>query len=160
LPSRFLFFPPSIRLYNKLPNPQALLMDTALCRLSIHNAEFYAYHGAKDAERILGGKFQVDADLFYDATAAARSDNLHFALNYERVLECIQHVVYENSYHLLETLAFRLLRALFQQFPQLRHARVRVRKLYVPLRYAVEWIEVEQEAHRDSPLFAPETPHG
>ncbi len=119
-----------------------------LCWLRIHNAEFYAYHGAKDAERLLGGKFQVDAELCYDAEPAVRSDSLRSALNYEQVLECIHHVVYENSYHLLETLAHRLLVALFQQFPILRQARVRVRKLYVPLRYAVEYIEIEQSADR------------
>lgn len=119
-----------------------------LCCLRIHSAEFYAYHGAKDAERLLGGKFQVDAELFYDSTAATEADSLRYALNYERVLDCIHRVVHENSYHLLETLAHRLLLTLFREFPPLVRARIRVRKLYVPLRYAVEYIEVEQEAER------------
>ncbi|MCS7177246.1 MAG: dihydroneopterin aldolase [Candidatus Kapabacteria bacterium] len=120
----------------------------ALCRLYIHSAEFYAYHGARDAERLLGGKFQVDAELWYDAQPAIQSDSLRYALNYEQVVECIQRVVHENAYHLLETLAHRILTALLRDFPTVQRARVRVRKLYVPLRYAVEYVEVEQEAER------------
>lgn len=122
----------------------------SICWLRIHNAEFYAYHGAKDAERVLGGKFQLDVELSYDAAAAIHADSLRHALNYEQVLECIQRVVYENSYHLLETLAHRLVAALLQHFPAVQHARVRVRKLYVPLRYAVEYVEVEYAAERST----------
>ncbi|MCS6966725.1 MAG: dihydroneopterin aldolase [Candidatus Kapabacteria bacterium] len=121
-----------------------------ICWLRIHSAEFYAHHGTKDAERLLGGKFQVDAELCYDATCAIQSDSLRFALNYEHVLECIQRVVHENSYHLLETLAHRLLAALFREFPAILQARVRVRKLYIPLRYAVEYVEIEREAQRSA----------
>ncbi len=129
------------------------------CRLRIHNAEFYAYHGAKDAERQLGGKFQIDIELLYTADAAICSDSLRHALNYERVLECVHRIVRENSYHLLETLTYRLLTGLLQEFPQVTHARVRVRKLYVPLHYAVESVEVEQEADRSSlEHLLPETP--
>nr|BAL55348.1 dihydroneopterin aldolase [uncultured Chlorobiota bacterium] len=120
-----------------------------LCHLRIHNAEFYAYHGAKDAERLLGGKFQLDIELTYNADAAIRSDSLRHALNYEHVLGCVHRIVRENAYHLLETLAHRLLVALFQEFPPVLHARVRVRKLYIPLQYAVEYVEVEQEAERE-----------
>ncbi len=120
----------------------------SICWLRIHNAEFYAYHGAKDAERVLGGKFQIDAELAYDAEAAMHADSLRHALNYEQVLECIQRVVYENSYHLLETLAHRLVATLLQQFPVIERACVRVRKLYVPIQYAVEYVEVEYTAER------------
>jgi dihydroneopterin aldolase len=120
----------------------------SLCWLRIHNAEFYAYHGAKDAERLLGGKFQIDVELCYDAADAVRTDALRYALNYEHVLECVHRVVNENSYHLLETLAHRLLEALLHDFPSVQRARVRVRKLYVPLRYAVEYVEVEHEMDR------------
>ena len=40
------------------------------------NAVFYARHGVHEEERQLGGRYEVDAELVFDSTEAATTDDL------------------------------------------------------------------------------------
>ncbi|MGC9355356.1 MAG: dihydroneopterin aldolase, partial [Mariniphaga sp.] len=51
--------------------------------VEIEGMRFYAYHGHFEAERVVGNEFQVDVQLETDCEAAATSDNLEDALNYQ-----------------------------------------------------------------------------
>ncbi len=45
-------------------------------RVSLSNMVFYAFHGAFDAERELGQRFEVDVDIYTDVRAAGQADDL------------------------------------------------------------------------------------
>ena len=49
------------------------MKEASLTKLGIQNAQYYAYHGVKKEERKLGGKYEVDLDMWYDATNANKS---------------------------------------------------------------------------------------
>ena len=80
-------------------------METQIARLSIKGAQFYAYHGVKAEEKDLGGRYEVDLDLWYDATQAIQSDSVAFALNYEEAMNSIEESFADESYNLIETVA-------------------------------------------------------
>lgn len=118
-------------------------------RLTIKNAEFYAYHGVKSEEQTLGGKYQVDLELYYDGIAAVLSDNVNDAVNYEEAMYVICEIINGDSTSLIETLAHDMLSMLLDKMPRLAKATVRIRKLNVPIRHVVDFIEVEQSLSRE-----------
>lgn len=120
----------------------------SLTKLTIKDAEFYAYHGVKSEEQNLGGKYQVDLDLFYDARQAYVNDDVKFAVNYEEAMFCIEEAIGGESYNLVETIANEILNMAMERFPHLLKARVRVRKMNAPIRRVVKYVEAEQSMER------------
>ncbi|MGQ9820032.1 MAG: dihydroneopterin aldolase [Candidatus Kapaibacteriales bacterium] len=116
-----------------------------IARLTIKSAQFYGYHGVKLEEKTLGGRYEVDLDLWYDAANAIGMDNVAYALNYEEAMECIEDVFSDQSFNLIETAANNILEHLFARFPFLTKAIVRIRKINVPIHSVVSFIETELE---------------
>ena len=125
------------------------MKDTSLTKLTIRSAEFYAYHGVKTEEQTLGGKYQVDLDLYYDATEAYINDDVKYALNYEEAMSCIEDAIAGESYNLIETISNEILNSAMEKFPLLSKATVRVRKMNAPIRRVVSYIEAEQTMTRN-----------
>ncbi len=124
------------------------MKSSSLVKLTINNAEFYAYHGVKSEEKKLGGKFQVDLDMYYNPTSAIVNDDVNYALNYEEALYVIQQIIIDENYNLIETLANDMLQAIFEKFDPLEKATIRVRKYNVPIQQIIKCIEVEQTMER------------
>lgn len=86
-------------------------------KVSLHGIDVYAYHGVHPAERELGQRFVIDADLWIDCDPAASSDSLSQALDYTSVHRCINESTAGSSYLLIEALAGHLCRVLLESFP-------------------------------------------
>ena len=125
------------------------MKNTSLTKLTIRSAEFYAYHGVKTEEQTLGGKYQVDLDLYYDATEAYINDDVKYALNYEEAMSCIEDSIAGESFNLIETISNEILNSAMEKFPLLAKATVRVRKMNAPIRRVVSYIEAEQTMTRN-----------
>ena len=126
------------------------MKQTSLTRLCIKNAQFYAYHGVRSEEQALGGRFEIDVDVFYNAKQAAISDDVNNALNYEELMYHINEVIAGDPYNLIETVALEILDTLMDRFPMLQKATVRVRKHSVPMRHVIDYVEVEQSMTREA----------
>lgn len=124
------------------------MKETSLTRLTIKDALFYAYHGVKSEEQVLGGKYEVDLDLYYNATEAIINDDVNYAVNYEEAMVCIEDVITEESYNLIETITNEILNQVMEKMPNIEKATVRVRKMNVPIRNVVAFIEAEQTITR------------
>ena len=111
--------------------------------IRLKNAVFYAYHGAGEDEQNLGGKFECDVQLYCDLMPAAESDLLKKTVDYEKVYSCIQNVVLEKKFNLLETLANTIAKGLLREFYNIERVMVRVRKPHPPVRGVVDYVEVE-----------------
>lgn len=121
---------------------------THLTKLSIKGAKFYAYHGVKEAEKEIGGKYEVDLEMFYDATSAIINDDVKYAVNYEEAIYTVTDVIGEESYNLIETLASEILNMLMEKFTNLQKATIRIRKMAVPVRTFTDYVEAEHTIER------------
>ena len=121
----------------------------SLTKLSINGAKFYANHGVTPEEREVGGKYEVDVDLWYDATNAIINDDVQFAMNYEEAYFIISELITGESYNLIETLANEINNMLLEKFPEAKKVAVKVRKLTVPIRGILNYVEAEQTVERE-----------
>ncbi len=126
-------------------------------RITITGIDVYAHHGVHPAERELGQRFVVDVDLFADLDRSARSDSLRHALDYTAVHRRIREVVAGTSFHLIETLALAVCRALLTDFP-LERVAVTVQKPNPPIPNFLGRVAVTLE--RDRATLAERGPEG
>lgn len=117
--------------------------------IEIEGMKFYAYHGHFEAEQVVGNHFEVYVRLEADCSAAAQSDRLEDALNYQSVYETIKEEMKITS-SLLEHVAGRMLDTLYKRFPQIQRATVKVSKLNPPMGGEMERVSV---------TLSRETPH-
>ena len=116
--------------------------------IRIRNASFYAYHGVQEDEQNLGGKFELDVDLYGDFQPAAELDSLKKTVDYEKVYGFIRSTVLEKKYHLLEALAHVIARGLLREFFNVEVVTVRIRKPHPPVRGVIDYVEVEISEQR------------
>lgn len=131
---------------NKFNNMKKL----SLCKLSVVNAQYYSFHGVLQEEKKIGGKYEIDLDMYYNSNDAALKDDVQHAINYEDALFLVDEIMGEESFDLIETIATEILNALMDRFDILQEATVRVRKLNAPLKAIVDYVEAEQTIIRNN----------
>ncbi len=110
--------------------------------IELDKMEFYAFHGCYREEQVVGNQFLVNLKLEVADTDAVHSDKLSDALNYQKAYEIVK-VQMSLPSHLLEHVSGRILDALFEEFPQLISASVKVSKLFPPIGGKMEKVSVE-----------------
>lgn len=100
--------------------------------IEIEGMEFYAYHGHFIEEQVVGNKFILNVAIETDCDAAAKSDNLKDALDYQKVYQLIKQEM-ENKSFLLENICKRILDALFREFDSIHKATIKVSKINPPM---------------------------
>lgn len=110
--------------------------------IRLKNMVFYGYHGVSESEKSLGGKFEVDLDLYQDLKKAGQSDNLKDTLNYEKIYKTVHNCTKRNKYYLIETLADRIAKSVLRKY-QTDKVTVRVRKPHAPVKGVLDTVEVE-----------------
>lgn len=112
--------------------------------ISIEGMEFFAYHGCFKEEQVIGTKFRCDLFLEVDTTKAEQTDNLLDTVNYQEVYQVLKAEMSVKS-KLLEHVGRRILERVKKVFPQVKHARIKIRKLNPPLGGKMEFVSVELE---------------
>ena len=123
-----------MRLNLLLLYPQFTIMSTTQQTgiIELDEMEFYAYHGCFREEQIVGNRFIVSIAIETDVTLPAQTDRIQDALNYVKVYELVKEEMKQTS-HLLEHITNRILDRLYQHFPFIVNARVKVSKLNPPM---------------------------
>ncbi len=109
---------------------------------------FFGFHGNIPAEALNGQKFLVDLELRVDASRAATTDRLEDTIDYSAVYAAVSHLVEENRFNLLETLAVRIAETLLASFERIDSVAVGVRKPQAPLPGIFEEVAVSVERSR------------
>lgn len=117
--------------------------------IRIKKASFYAYHGVFRQEQNVGGKFEADIDLHTDFHTVCETDSLKQTVDYEKVYNLLSNLAMTQKFYLIETLALRLTDAIFENFPSVTKASIRVRKNNPPIGGVVDSVEVEVQKTRD-----------
>ncbi|MBN2669608.1 MAG: dihydroneopterin aldolase [Bacteroidales bacterium] len=101
--------------------------------IQIEGMEFYAYHGHFAEERVVGNDFIIDITIETSLEAAAASDDIADAVNYQEIYNLIKEEMKVKS-ALLENIADRIINAIYIEFPdQIRFVKVKVSKMNPPL---------------------------
>jgi 7,8-dihydroneopterin aldolase/epimerase/oxygenase len=100
--------------------------------------------GTTPEERSVPQECHADLTLWGDFEAAAATDELDQSIDYCKVLLKAQETAGEREYSLLETLAYKIVRAVLQGFP-VNRVRIRLRKRPAVLMGQIEHVEVEIE---------------
>jgi dihydroneopterin aldolase len=117
--------------------------------IRIHNATFYAYHGALQEEQIIGGKFEVDVEMKTDFSDAAYNDDLSKTINYDSVYKFINKIVNDKKFYLIETLSVTIADSLLEKYSMIQSIVVKVRKRSVPIGGVIDFVEAEVQKSRD-----------
>ena len=96
--------------------------------IRIEEMEFFSYHGCFKEEQVIGTRFLVDFSLEVDTQEAEKSDNLKQTVNYQAVYQVIKAEM-EIKAHLLEHVARRILDSVFNKFPSVNQATIKISKL-------------------------------
>lgn len=86
-------------------------------KILIRGLEISACHGVKDFEKTEPQPFVFDADLYYDFRAAYDSDNLNDTLNYSEACKIIAAAARQNTFNLIEKLAYECAYAVMNALP-------------------------------------------
>ncbi|MBT4281475.1 MAG: dihydroneopterin aldolase [Candidatus Marinimicrobia bacterium] len=108
------------------------------------NMVFYGYHGVSETEKKLGGKFEVDLDLYRSLEVAGKTDQLGDTVDYESVYKSVESCVRGQKHYLIESLAEEISTVILKQFP-IYHVKVRVRKPNAPVSGVLDSVEIEIE---------------
>ncbi len=111
--------------------------------IRLKNAVFYAYHGVFKDEQNLGGRFEVDLDLYCDFSEAAHADSLDRTVDYEQVYAVMKDLVQGKKYFLVESLAYNIADGILARFGKTEKIVVRVRKNNPPVKGVIDAVEVE-----------------
>ena len=101
-------------------------------RIELKDMEFFSSHGCFEEERIIGNRFVVNLCVEGDFSAAANSDSIEDAVNYQTLYDIAKDEMDIPS-HLLENVAERIVRHIKSDFPSLSRISVTIDKINPPL---------------------------
>jgi 7,8-dihydroneopterin aldolase/epimerase/oxygenase len=101
-------------------------------KISLEGLEFHAFHGVYPHERESGNYFEVDISVEADFSEGAREDNLAGTVNYEDLFRIVKEEM-EKPSKLLETVAEKIVRHVFDALPAVQLVDVKISKLNPPI---------------------------
>jgi len=117
-------------------------------KIVIEEMEFYAFHGHYQEEQIVGNRFLVDLEMDADLTAAAASDSLNDAVNYQQAYQIIKNEMRRTKSNLLENIGKRILDALYDEMEGIEKATIRIRKLNPPMGGPIKSVGIEMSRNK------------
>ncbi len=115
---------------------------TTTYTITMKNCAFFARHGLHDAEEFLGQRFFVDAELDVSPSMPLSDDQIESTVDYGVAFEEIEAIVTGRRRFLIEALAQEIASALCARFPQIRRARISVRKPNAPVAGVLDYVQV------------------
>jgi dihydroneopterin aldolase len=114
--------------------------------LVLEGMSFYGYHGETEAERTLGNRYFVDAEIRMDLSRAGASDHIADTLDYAHAFVLVREVVEGQRYRLIEALAARVAASLLAE-SGVASVRIRVGK-QPPIAGSIDrcWVVIERHA--------------
>ena len=114
----------------------------------LKDLRFQARHGVGAQETLVGNEFTVNLRLRTDLTKAVRTDDVADTLSYAAVFEAVRDEMSRPS-QLLEHVAGRIARRLFQDFPALDAIELKLMKRNPPMGADIDSAGVELWVQRE-----------
>lgn len=98
----------------------------------IDQLHLYAFHGVMEQERRVGAEYTVYARVHYNIKESLNSDDVADTLNYAELCAIVKEQMAQPS-KLLEHVAGRICKAIFDRFPQATAVDLKLTKLNPPM---------------------------
>lgn len=118
---------------------------TATYTITLKNCAFFARHGVHDEEEFLGQRFFVDAELDVEQGQALVDNSIDDTVHYGIAFTEIEKIITGRRRYLIEALALEVATTLCSRFPQIRRARISIRKPNAPVPGVLDYVEVTVE---------------
>jgi 7,8-dihydroneopterin aldolase/epimerase/oxygenase len=116
-------------------------------RITLASMRFAGRHGVSDEERAVPQEIEVDLEVEADLRDAGISDDVGRTVDYGPLIRLCEHVVEDETFHLLEGIAQRIATQVLD-VDRVEAVTVRVRKLAVPVDADIEYAQVEIRRER------------
>ncbi|MGQ9845177.1 MAG: dihydroneopterin aldolase [Caldisericia bacterium] len=113
-------------------------------KIFLKGMEFYAYHGAKKEEKILGQRFLVDIEYEIDDP---EMDELEYTVDYTEVYNKTKNIIENFNFKLLETLTKEIALKIFED-KRIKNIVVKVIKYSPPIKGILENVSAEVNLKR------------
>ncbi|MCR6671574.1 dihydroneopterin aldolase [Devosia ginsengisoli] len=120
-------------------------------RIILKDLGFYGYHGVFAEEERLGQRFFIDLEIGLDLSVPAMTDRLSTGTSYGDVYDVVKAAFEGKRTKLLEALGQNIIDALFEAFPTVDWAIIRIRKPEAPIAMVRGEAAVELHRQRNSP---------
>lgn len=114
-------------------------------KITIKDLEVFCHHGVFPEETVLGQKFMVTAEFFFDTRKAGKTDDLNGSLNYAEAAQYIKKFMEQNTYQLLEAVVEHLAKALLLRYPFVEKVLLELKKPWAPILLPLDTVSVTVE---------------
>ena len=122
---------------------EAGIEGSTLDKIIIDSLVIFANHGVLGAEKDLGQKFLVSAELHLDLRNAGLTDDLSKTVNYADVCSEIVSIMKGESFDLIEACAEKIAGHILHNYPSVREVMVKVEKPWAPVAQPLRTIAVQ-----------------
>lgn len=122
-------------------------MKVSKSKVILDSVRFYARHGVDPQERQTGAYFYVTLEAETDFSGALQDDDLQGTVSYAALFQCIKEEMGIPS-QLLEHVAGKILRRIFNDFPNVSRIKLRLMKENPPMGADCRQAGISLEAER------------
>ncbi len=115
------------------------------------NLTFYAHHGVHKEEHFVGSKYEVDVEMYFNYSSAARNDDITSTIDYRLVYEKVKSVLTQQKFFLIEAVAYSIATEFLADFSLLDIVTIKVRKRNPPIGGVCDYAEAVYSAKQNRP---------
>ncbi len=120
--------------------------DPSTTRVRLVNMTFYAHHGVHKEEHFVGSKYEVDAEMQFDFSQSAITDDISSTIDYRLVYEKISSILTKKKFFLIEAVAYAIAFELLRDFSLIDRVTISVRKRNPPIGGVCDYAEAAYSA--------------
>ncbi len=111
-------------------------------KLILKGIRFHGHHGVPEAERQVGGHYEIDATLGCNLANSGRTDTLTDTIDYSDAVTRIVEIGTQQSFQLIEALAEKIATVILTEFA-VEEVHLIVKKLHPPIKQPIDYFAVE-----------------
>ena len=111
-------------------------------KIVLKGIRFHGHHGVPEAERQIGGHYEIDATLGCNLATAGSTDALADTIDYAKVVTRIIEIGTQQSFQLIEALAEKIAAVILAEFA-VEEVHLTVKKLHPPIEQPITYFAVE-----------------
>lgn len=116
--------------------------------IKLQNIRTFSFHGCLEEEGRIGSDYRVDLEIKTDLRKSALSDELKDTVDYVLLNKIVEEEMAIRS-KLLEHVAHRIIKRIFDEIPAVSRILLAVSKLNPPIGGDVEAVTIEMEEYRN-----------